>query len=247
MQSDSIAFSSHTKQETHNYAHLTQLLSQVFVDFTEQTSSATTPVHNSEDSQSGISTGIMDLHCPVCLHVAMFPVKTNCGHLFCAPCLILYWKHSCCLEAISCPLCRQKVNVMINLFSESRSDKKHREVLSHVRNYNKRYSGEPRRISDYLFDAPFFLLLLFRTLGNIGGLVWLFLLRVALCGFGAAASLVSSLETMPGHFSGALGLLDDLVVVFLLLIAIINIHQQMGPERTSRPHTVEQGILSDVL
>lgn len=103
------------------------------------------------------------------------------------------------------------------------------------------------QITDYLFDAPFFLLLLIRALGNMGSLVWLFLLRVALCGFGAAASFVSPLEAMPGHFSGALGLLDDLVVVFLLLIAIINIRQQMGPERTSRPHTVEHGILTDLL
>lgn len=81
----------------------------------------------------------------------------------------------------------------------------------------------------------------------MGSLVWLFLLRVALCGVGAAASFVSPLEAMPGHFSGALGLLDDLVVVFLLLMAIINIHQQMVPERTTRPHTVEQGILTDML
>lgn len=103
------------------------------------------------------------------------------------------------------------------------------------------------QISDYFFDTPFFLLLLFRALGNMGGLVWLFLVRVALCGFGAAASLMSPLEAMPGHFSRALGLLDDLVVVFLLLIAIINIHQQMVPERTTRPHTLEHGILSDML
>lgn len=81
----------------------------------------------------------------------------------------------------------------------------------------------------------------------MGSLVWLFLLRVALCGFGAAASFVSPLDAMPGHVSGALGLLDDLVVVFLLLIAIINIHQQMVPERMARSHTVEHGILSDVL
>lgn len=100
---------------------------------------------------------------------------------------------------------------------------------------------------DYLCDAPLFLLLLFRTLGNIGGLVWLFLLRVALCGLGAAASLVSPLEAVSGPFSGTVGLLDDLVVVFLLLISILNIHQQMASERTTRAHTVTQGILTNTL
>lgn len=103
------------------------------------------------------------------------------------------------------------------------------------------------QIGDYLRDAPLFLLLLFQALGNMGGLVWLFLLRVALCGFGAAATLVSPLEAKPGAFSGALGLLDDLVVVFLLLVSILNIQQQMAPERPARSHTEAQGILSDTL
>ncbi|KAL7888067.1 hypothetical protein AOLI_G00030410 [Acnodon oligacanthus] len=163
------------------------------------------------------------------------------------PCLISYWKHGSWLDAISCPLCRQKVSVMNHLFGESRVDRKQGEVLSHIRDYNKRYSGAPRRVSDYLCDAPLFLMLSLRTLGNMGGLVWLFLLRVAVCGFGAAASLVSPLEAMSGPVNGAVGLLDDLVVVFLLLISIFNIHQQMASERTTRTQTVTHGILTDTL
>uniref|UniRef100_A0A4W4FUX0 RING-type domain-containing protein n=1 Tax=Electrophorus electricus TaxID=8005 RepID=A0A4W4FUX0_ELEEL len=174
------------------------------------------------------SVGNSDVHCPVCLHSSIFPVQTNCGHLFCAPCLISYWKHSSWLDAISCPLCRQKV--------------RDGEVLIHIRDYNKRYSGTPRTVSDYLCDALLLLLIFIRAVGNIGGLVWLFLLRVALCGFGAAASLVSPLGAVPGPFSGTLGLLDDLLVVCLLLISIINI-QQMAPERTARTH----GILTNTL
>ncbi|XP_076873299.1 E3 ubiquitin-protein ligase RNF170 [Brachyhypopomus gauderio] len=193
-------------------------------------------------SHSCASVANRDVHCPVCLHTCVFPVQTNCGHLFCAPCLISYWKHGSWLAAISCPLCRQTVNVMYGLFHESTTDRTQSEVLGHIRDYNKRYSGTPRRVSDYLSDAPLLLPILFRAVGNIGGLVWLFLLRVALCGFGAAASLVSPLGAVPGPFSGTLELLDDLLVVFLLLISIINI-QQMAPERATRTH----GILTNTL
>ncbi|NP_001038665.1 RING-HC_RNF170 domain-containing protein [Danio rerio] len=200
-------------------------------------------VNNREDlPKMWLPAGSRDVHCPVCLQMATYPVETNCGHLFCAPCLISYWKHCSWLDAISCPLCRQTVKKMCHLFSENKTDCKEREVLRHVRDYNKRYSGAPRQVKDYLCDAPLFLLVLVRGLGNMGGLVWLFLLRVAVCGFGAAMSLAA----LPGPLSSALGILDDFVVVFLLLICIININQQMGPQRT-RTHSITQGVLTDTL
>lgn len=94
-----------------------------------------------------------------------------------APCLIAYWRHGSWLDAISCPLCRQKVpyawshqstvwtvssewawtwnnmvlifkvSVLCNLFNESRSDRQSKEVLGEITDYNKRYSGAPRRVS----------------------------------------------------------------------------------------------------
>ncbi|KAJ0065331.1 hypothetical protein NL108_007050, partial [Boleophthalmus pectinirostris] len=60
------------------------------------------------------------------------------------PCLITYWRHGSWLDAISCPLCRQKVNALCHLFKESRSDQQSKEVLGEITNYNRRYSGAPR-------------------------------------------------------------------------------------------------------
>lgn len=83
------------------------------------------------------------------------------------------------------------------------------------------------QVTDYLYDVPRFLGLLLRSLGNLGGLVGLFLLRVTVCAFGAITSMASSREAAPEPFSALLGLLDDVAVVSLLLISIVNIRQEM--------------------
>lgn len=149
-----------------------------------------------------------------------------------------YWRHGSWLDAISCPLCRQKVSELCYLFNETRSDRQSKEVLGEITDYNRRYSGAPRRVTDYLCDAPLLLQLLARSLGTVGGLVWLFFFRVAVCCVRTVVSLSSpSLATPPEtdpSLCGLLGVLDDLAAVILLLICVINIYQQMAPESDGR-------------
>lgn len=95
-------------------------------------------------------------------------------------------------------------------------------------------------MKDYLCDVPLILQLLARGMGTMGGLVGLFLFRVALCCVGTVVSISvpledhvtpssSSLETDPS-LCGLLGVLDDVVVVFLLLVCVINVNQQIVPD-----------------
>ncbi|KAK2835783.1 hypothetical protein Q5P01_016267 [Channa striata] len=203
---------------------------------------SSTYMNHRESAELSLSTNQRDRQCPVCLQAASFPVQTNCGHLFCAPCLIAYWRHGSWLEAISCPLCRQKVNALCRLFNESRSDRESKEVVGEITDYNRRYSGAPRQVTDYLCDAPQLLRLLGQSLSTMGGLVWLFCFRVVLCCIGTVLSIsspplepVSSSSASPlekdPSLCGLLEVMDDLVVVVLLLICVININQQMAPER----------------
>ncbi|XP_054837648.1 E3 ubiquitin-protein ligase RNF170-like isoform X1 [Eublepharis macularius] len=184
-----------------------------------------------------------DLTCPICLQKANFPVETNCGHLFCGSCLIEYWKHGSWLGAINCPLCRQKVILLYNISCENQQDKRSKQIVYDIREYNKRFSGQPRPFADYLYDMPLLLNLAIRGIFTLGGLVWIFFLRVVICSFGTIMCLTSPFEMMPEPLCGILGAVDDLVVVFLLLICMINICSQMESGGANLANSTTQNIL----
>ncbi|KAM4023244.1 E3 ubiquitin-protein ligase RNF170-like [Anomaloglossus baeobatrachus] len=187
-----------------------------------------------------------DLSCPVCLQTATSPVETNCGHLFCGPCLIEYWKHDPWLGAISCPLCRQKVHVLYDDCCEvQQHDKTSRAIKQDIRRYNNRFSGKPRPVTDYLFDLPSLIHLALRRVFTMGGLVWIFCLRIVVCSFGAIMCLSSPFDVISDPLCGVLSTIDDLVVIFLLLICMLNISQQFRSEGMAMVHTAAQSVLSE--
>ncbi|XP_068098598.1 E3 ubiquitin-protein ligase RNF170-like isoform X1 [Hyperolius riggenbachi] len=186
-----------------------------------------------------------DETCPVCLQTATSPVQTNCSHLFCGSCLIAYWKHDPWLGAISCPLCRQKVHYLCHDLCDLQQDKMSRATAQDIRRYNNRFSGKPRPLSDYLYDLPSLLHLALRRTFTLGGLVWMFCIRIVVCSFGAITSLSSPFTIIPDPLCGILSTIDDLVVVFLLLICMTNICQQFRSEGMTMVQIATQSILSE--
>ncbi|XP_061489199.1 E3 ubiquitin-protein ligase RNF170-like isoform X1 [Rhineura floridana] len=184
-----------------------------------------------------------ELSCPICLQTATCPVETNCGHLFCGSCLIEYWKHGSWLEAISCPLCRQKVILLYNVSCENQPDKLSQRTVYNIKDYNKRFSGQPRPLTDYLYDMPLLFNLAIQRIFTLGGLVWIFFLRVVICCFGTIMCVTSPFDGMPEPLCGILGVFDDLVVVFLLLICMINICSQMDSGGVNMANSTTQNIL----
>ncbi|KAM6415368.1 E3 ubiquitin-protein ligase RNF170-like [Rhynochetos jubatus] len=186
-----------------------------------------------------------DFSCPICLQTATLPVETNCGHVFCGSCLITYWKHSPWLAAITCPLCRQKVVLLDNISCEKQLDKPSKQTVRDIRDYNRRFSGQPRPFADYLCDMPLFLTLALRGIFTWGGLVWIFFLRVAVCSFGTVICLSSPFDMKPGPLCRTLGTADDMVVVSLLLICVINICQQIASTGVTTARSAAQRVLSE--
>ena len=48
--------------------------------------------------------------CPVCLGILEHFVETNCGHRFCAACILEYWHHDQWPHPARCPVCRRMVS-----------------------------------------------------------------------------------------------------------------------------------------
>lgn len=52
--------------------------------------------------------------CPVCLAPITHAVQTNCGHQFCAQCVLAYWQHDQWPRAARCPMCRRQVSLLFS-------------------------------------------------------------------------------------------------------------------------------------
>ena len=50
-------------------------------------------------------------NCPICLSNPSFAVDTNCGHTFCAQCILSYWEHDQWPRPARCPVCRNQVHL----------------------------------------------------------------------------------------------------------------------------------------
>ncbi|XP_040218176.1 E3 ubiquitin-protein ligase RNF170 [Rana temporaria] len=174
-----------------------------------------------------------DMSCPVCLQQATFPVETNCGHLFCGPCIIAYWRYGSWLGAISCPICRQTVTLLFPMFQVAEQQDV-QEIFQEVNSYNRRFSGQPRSLMERIMDLPTLLRHAFREMFSVGGLFWMFRIRIVVCLIGALFYLVSPLDIIPEAVFGILGFMDDFFVLFLLLIYISIMYREVVTQRLHR-------------
>ncbi|KAH9390793.1 hypothetical protein TYRP_006377 [Tyrophagus putrescentiae] len=181
--------------------------------------------------------GTMDSNCPVCLNQLTLPIETNCGHLFCGRCIIIYWQHAQWRGgAIRCPVCRQGVNILLPCFSTSNGSSSSStstssassitHVIREINTYNRRFSGEPRPWSDYLYDLPTLLRHLTNDFFSFNGLMYMFRIRIVLCVVAAIMYLISPLDMIPEAVFGIFGLFDDIVVVLLLAIYVTIIYRR---------------------
>ncbi|XP_033124526.1 E3 ubiquitin-protein ligase RNF170-like [Anneissia japonica] len=174
-----------------------------------------------------------DAQCPICLVEQMnFATETNCGHVFCANCLITYWRYGAWLGAIQCPVCRQIVTILFPCFRDNENGGDgHAAIMQEINDYNRRFSGEPRPLMDYLRDLPTLLRHLVIEMFSPSGLVWMFRLRIFVCFIAATLYLLMPLDVIPEAVFGVIGLFDDVLIILVLGIYVTVIYRGIIADR----------------
>jgi len=142
---------------------------------------------------------------------------------------VTYWLFGNWLGAVQCPVCRQTVSLLLRDFPPDSEGGE--EIEQSIRDYNRRFSGQPRPLMDYFWDLPALLRHLLREFFSVGGLVIMFRARIVLCVVAILVYLISPLDILPEAVLGLLGLLDDLFVLLLVLVYMTIIYRQVVAQR----------------
>ncbi|XP_058222256.1 uncharacterized protein LOC131332195 [Rhododendron vialii] len=80
--------------------------------------------------------------CPICFENYNIPCKTNCGHWYCANCIITFWLYKSLFLRCKCPLCNQPIKIMTPDPSLSlRTENEVVEALFIIQAYNRLSGG----------------------------------------------------------------------------------------------------------
>ncbi len=177
--------------------------------------------------------------CVICFDEATFAIETNCGHVYCGRCIFAYYEISrqSPFATPTCPYCRQRMTMVLAYFSESERNtanveevEERRALLTKIRDYNRRFSGQQRSILEQLRDLPVLLRHLWTFLWTTEGLSWLFRVRVFTLFGMAAIYLFSPFDIIPEGAFGLIGLLDDLLIIGIFLIYASNLFRNFVGE-----------------
>lgn len=110
--------------------------------------------------------------CPICYEVIVFPVKTNCRHVFCGECMLVLLQ-SANLKRIVCPMCRLKVRMIQPIspvgqpHSGDISNLRVLEIIEELEDYNVWFSDCNLSFLRNIQRCPAFFRRLRRSLRNL--------------------------------------------------------------------------------
>ncbi|KAL7585556.1 hypothetical protein Lser_V15G46161 [Lactuca serriola] len=93
--------------------------------------------------------------CPICFDDFSIACKTNCGHWFCANCILQFWTYRTALQKCNCPICARPIT---ELTPEASLLIIHEveviEALKNVQRYNRLFQGGFSGVIWKVFEVP---------------------------------------------------------------------------------------------
>jgi len=164
-----------------------------------------------------------ELECPICLETsAEFAVETNCGHKFCAECLLRVWE--LCTNpnvAISCPSCRGEITLMMPYFTdEEMNEERNAERKTFLMNKIDKYNRLNIEVSyvNHVRELPTILRHVWAHLWTWDGISVLHKIRIALFLLVGFVYFAVPFDLMPETVLGLFGLIDDVMVLLFVCV-----------------------------
>nr|GEX11176.1 E3 ubiquitin-protein ligase RNF170-like isoform X1 [Tanacetum cinerariifolium] len=93
--------------------------------------------------------------CPICFDNFTIACKTNCGHWFCANCILRFWTYRTVLQKCNCPICARPISKLTPEASLLITrEVEVVEVLKNVQRYNHLFQGGVNGVIRKFFEVP---------------------------------------------------------------------------------------------
>lgn len=168
--------------------------------------------------------------CSICHGNFYLPSQANCSHWFCSNCILQVWNHGPALQPCKCPLCRRQITLLIP--SEASSRLRHNaevsEILQKVETYNRLFGERSNGLVQRMQDLPFLLRRLLRDIMDPQrSLPLVIRARVYLAAMLSAIYVLSPVDIIPEGVLGIIGLLDDLIILFICFLHVAALYRSV--------------------
>ncbi|XP_047975051.1 E3 ubiquitin-protein ligase RNF170-like [Salvia hispanica] len=162
--------------------------------------------------------------CSICQQNFQIPCQANCGHWFCGRCILQVWDFGHALRPCKCPLCRREITLLVP--SEAHRTADGAEILQRIEHYNRQFGAHPNSLMQRMYDLPFLLRRLTRDIMDPQRALPLVVrARVYLAMILSAMYVLSPVDIIPEALLGIIGLLDDLIVVFMCFLYVAALYR----------------------
>ncbi|GAV61371.1 zf-C3HC4 domain-containing protein [Cephalotus follicularis] len=191
--------------------------------------------------------------CPICFGNFILPCKANCGHWYCASCILQFWNYSAACKPCKCPMCsRYIVKLTPEGSLQGQQEKELTELLKNVQRYNHLFTGGANGLIQKVRELPLFMKRMFWRMMDPDRPYSYYEVRLI------AMTLTVLYEAFPFDFIptgrfGIFSVFDCIAVALVIILRLVgdyrrrqlNQQEEMGPPNAVR--TISQEAFDNLV